>query len=79
MLQLMKDYGTLHWLVKPVGTDMCCASITIPIASRLTRVAPDRDLFYKDYVIPAGVSPKFALPRGFDHSLMVNDTRQLWA
>ncbi|KAI9720219.1 MAG: hypothetical protein M1812_003037 [Candelaria pacifica] len=30
--------------------------ITIPIASRLTRVAPDRDLFYKDYLIPAGTT-----------------------
>ncbi|KAI9704833.1 MAG: hypothetical protein M1836_006613 [Candelina mexicana] len=30
--------------------------ITLPIASRLTRVAPDRDLFYKDYRIPAGTT-----------------------
>ena len=31
-------------------------SISVPIASRLTRVAPNRDLTYKGYVIPAGVS-----------------------
>lgn len=30
--------------------------ITIPLASRLTRVAPDRDIEYDGNIIPAGVS-----------------------